>query len=124
MKFDTEKKGIHCVLRDYEVLSLEAVWEKSTTGKEVSGVGSGFIHKYVNERLLEGRTISRASVIFGLKRLYNACLLGRYETTGKGGHYYEYTTHPKARNIEEVKKYLGEHLKTVLLAEGFLGDDK
>jgi len=58
-KFDPSKTGLRKTLREYEELALRYVWE---TGDE--GAGSGSTWRAVNERLEEGKTISRASIIF------------------------------------------------------------
>ena len=46
----------------------------------------------VNERLEEGKTISRASVIFFLNRMLDQGVLTWRDATGKGGHHKIYIT--------------------------------
>ena len=46
----------------------------------------------MNERLEEGKTISRASVIMYLNRMVDEGVLGFRDATGKGGHHRIYIT--------------------------------
>ena len=46
----------------------------------------------MNERLEEGKTISRASVIFFLDRMVDQGVLSWRDATGKGGHHRIYIT--------------------------------
>ena len=85
--FDPSKTGLRKTLREYEELALRCIWE---TGDE--GAGSGLTWKAVNERLEEGKTISRASVIFFLNRMVDEGVLGFRDATGKGGHHRIYIT--------------------------------
>ena len=86
-KFDPSKAGLRKTLREYEELALRYVWE---TGDE--GAGSGLTWRAVNERLEEGKTISRASIIFFLNRMLDQGVLGFRDATGKGGHHKIYIT--------------------------------
>ena len=86
-KFDPSKTGLRKTLREYEELALRYIWE---TGDE--GAGSGLTWRAVNERLEEGKTISRASIIFFLDRVVDEGVLGFRDATGKGGHHRIYVT--------------------------------
>jgi len=86
-KFDPSKTGLRKTLREYEELALRYVWE---TGDE--GAGSGLTWRAVNERLEEGKTISRASIIFFLNRMLDQGVLSWRDATGKGGHHKIYIT--------------------------------
>ncbi|EMR73584.1 hypothetical protein MCGE09_00632, partial [Thaumarchaeota archaeon SCGC AB-539-E09] len=55
--FKPAEKGLRKTLREYEELALRHIWE---IGEE--GVGSGKAWKNVNEKLGEGKSISRASI--------------------------------------------------------------
>jgi len=46
----------------------------------------------VNERLEDGKTISRASIIFFLNRMLDQDVLSWRDATGKGGHHKIYIT--------------------------------
>ncbi len=85
--FDPSKTGLRKTLKEYEELALRYIWE---TGDE--GAGSGLAWRAVNERLEEGKTISRASVIFFLNRMLDQGVLGFRDATGKGGHHKIYIT--------------------------------
>jgi len=85
--FDPSKTGLRKTLREYEELALRYVWE---TGDE--GAGSGLTWNAVNERLEEGKTISRASIIFFLNRMVDQDVLSWRDATGKGGHLKIYIT--------------------------------
>ncbi len=85
--FDPSKTGLRKTLKEYEELALRYIWE---TGEE--GAGSGLTWRAVNERLEEGKTISRASVIFFLNRMLDQGVLTWRDATGKGGHHKIYIT--------------------------------
>ena len=85
--FDPSKTGLRKTLREYEELALRYIWE---TGNE--GAGSGLTWSTVNERLEEGKTISRASIIFFLNRMLDQGVLSWRDATGKGGHHKIYFT--------------------------------
>jgi len=100
---DPSKTGLRKTLREYEELALRYIWE---TGTE--GAGSGSTWSAVSERLGEGKTISRASIIFFLNRMVDQGVLSWRDATGKGGHHKIYVT-----KLDEVeyRKYV---LKTVI----------
>ena len=79
---DPSKTGLRKALREYEELALRFIWEK---GEE--GAGSGITWKIVNERLDEGKTISRASIILFLNKMVDQDVLSWRDATGKGGHH-------------------------------------
>ena len=84
MKLDTGKEGLAAVYRKYELAALEYLFSVE------EGAGSGKVWKWVNEESeygRQGKTISRASVIFFLNRLVNEGLLEWRDATGKGGHH-------------------------------------
>ena len=118
--FDPSKTGLRKTLKEYEELALRYVWE---TGDE--GAGSGLTWRAVNERLEEGKTISRASVIFFLNRMLDQGVLGFRDATGKGGHHKIYITKLDERRyekyivrtlLESVAKDFPEATKEVLQA--------
>ena len=90
-------------LREYEELALRYIWEK---GEE--GATSAPTWRVVNERLGEGKTISRASIIFFLNRMVDQGVLSWRDATGKGGHHRIYYTKLDER---EYKKHV---LRTVI----------
>jgi len=96
-KIDPSKTGLRKVLREYEELALRFIWE---VGEE--GAGSAPTWRSVNERLGEGKTISRASIIYFLNRMVDQDVLSWRDATGKGGHRRIYNTNLDER---EYRKY-------------------
>jgi len=97
-KFDPSKKGLRKTLREYEEIALRYIWE---IGDE--GAGSGNVWRYANDSLGEGKSISRASIIFFLNRMVDEGVLGFRDATGKGGHHRIYI--PKL-DEKGYKKYV------------------
>ena len=81
-KFDPSQPGLRKTLREYEELALRCIWEA-----DEAGANSGEVWRNVSKRLKEGRTISRASIIFHLNRMVDQGVLAYREATGKGGHH-------------------------------------
>ena len=79
-KFDPSESGLRKTLKEYQELALRFVWE---VGEK--GANSGDVWRAVNERLGEGKSISRASIIFFLNDMVDDGVLGFREATGKGG---------------------------------------
>ena len=98
--FDPSKTGLRKTLREYEELAIRYIW---SVGEE--GAGSGKVWDHVNEWLDEGKSISRASVIFFLNRMVDQGVLSWRDATGKGGHHKIY--YPKLDEIG-YRKYLAE----------------
>ncbi len=86
-KFNPAETGLRKTLREYEEIALRHIW---STGDEGAGSGKTWIH--VNEELEEGKSISRASIIFYLNRMVDEGFLGFRDATGKGGHHRIYIT--------------------------------
>ena len=80
-KYDTSKRGLHTLLKDYENEALKVMWvlpDKQFSSREV--------WEAVNVRLGDKKTISRASIINFLQYLAEARILEINSITGKGGH--------------------------------------
>ena len=107
--FDPSQTGLRKTLREYEELALRLIWEK---GEE--GAGSGITWKVVNERLGEGRTISRASIILFLNRMVDQGVLSWRDATGKGGHHKIY--YPKFDEMG-YRKYMTRTIVHSLLKD-------
>ncbi len=86
-KFNPAETGLRKTLREYEEIALRHIW---SVGDE--GAGSGKTWEHVNEELDEGKSISRASIIFYLNRMVDEGVLGFRDATGKGGHHRIYIT--------------------------------
>jgi predicted transcriptional regulator len=106
--FNPDSDGLSKVFRDYQEESLRLVWKK---GDE--GVISREVLAHVNENL-NGKTISRASIINFLNSLVDEGVLDYVERTGKGGYHRVYM--PKLGETE-FKKYLAETVITSLMKD-------
>jgi len=102
-KFDPSEPGLRKTLKEYEELALRYIWEVGE-----AGANSGETWRNVSKRLKEGRTISRASIIFYLNRMVDQGVLGFRDATGKGGHHKVY--YP----LMDEKGYLKYLLKTMV----------
>jgi len=102
-KFNPSESGLRKTLREYHELALRFVWE---VGEK--GASAGDMWRAVNERLGEGKSISRASVIFFLNDMVDDGVLGFRDATGKGGHHRVYVAKLDEKGY---KKYL---LRTVI----------
>ena len=102
-KFDPSESGLRKTLKEYQELALRSVWE---VGEK--GANSGVVYRAVNERLGEGKSISRASVITFLYKMADDGVLGFKDATSKGGHHPVYFG---KLSEEGYKKYL---LRTVI----------
>jgi len=81
-KFDPSKPGLRKTLREWEELALRSMWDVGEKGAKTKAVW-----ERVNERLGEGKSISRASIIVFLEKLEGQGVLGSWDATGKGGHH-------------------------------------
>jgi predicted transcriptional regulator len=104
LKFNPSGDGLSKVFLDYQEEALRLVWKK---GEE--GMVSREVWSHVNNNL-EGKTISRASIINFLNRMVDEGVLDFDERTGKGGYHRVY----KSKLSEaEFKKLLA---KTVIIS--------
>ncbi len=97
-KFNPAMSGLRKTLREYEEIALRYIWDVDDEG---AGSGKTWIH--VNEQLKDGKSISRASVIFYLNRMVDEGVLGFRDATGKGGHHRIYIPELDERGY---KKYI------------------
>jgi predicted transcriptional regulator len=86
-KVNPTETGLQKTLKEYEEIALRYTW---SVGEE--GAGSGKTWERVNDELGEGKSISKASVIFYLNRMVDEGVLGFRDATGKGGHHRIYIT--------------------------------
>ena len=99
---DTSRTGIKKTLKEHEEMALRFIW---SIGER--GANSRRTWEAVNEQL-EGKTISRASIINFLNRMVDQNVLDFRDATGKGGHQRVY--YPKL----DEKGYRIYLIKTVL----------
>ena len=106
--FNPDSDGLSKVFRDYQEEALRHVWKK---GEE--GAISREVWSHVNENL-DGKTISRASIINFLNSLVDEGVLDFDERTGKGGYHRVYK--PK---LDETgfKKFLAETMISSLMKD-------
>ncbi len=108
LKFNPNRDGLSKVFRDYEEKALRLVWEK---GDE--GVISREVWTHVNENL-NGKTISRASIINYLNAMVDEGILNYHERTGKGGYHRVYR--PKLVETE-FRRFLAEKVISSLMRD-------
>ena len=106
--FNPDSDGLSKVFRDYQEEALRLVWKK---GEE--GAISREVWVHVNENL-NGKTISRASIINFLNSLVDEGVLDFDERTGKGGYHRVYK--PKLGETE-FKKFLAEMVISSLMKD-------
>ena len=81
-KFDPSRPGLRKTLREWEEMALRSMWDVRK-----DGANSRIVWERVNEKLSEGKSISRASIIVFLEKMEDQSVLGSRDTTGKGGHH-------------------------------------
>jgi len=86
-KFNPAETGLRKTLKECEEIALRYIW---SLGDEGSGSRKAWEH--VNGELGDGKSISRASIIFYLNRMVDEGVLGFRDATGKGGHHRIYVT--------------------------------
>ena len=82
--YDTSGIGFNAVLKNWQLKALQAVWGSS------EGLKSHAVWQRVNQ-VLEGETISRASIINFLEDMREMDVLSGLEVTGKGGYHWVYS---------------------------------
>ncbi|MCW3992105.1 MAG: BlaI/MecI/CopY family transcriptional regulator [Candidatus Bathyarchaeota archaeon] len=106
--FNPDSDGLSKVFRDYQEEALRLVWTKGS-----EGVISREVWSQVNQNL-DGKTISRASIINFLNSLVDEGVLDFDERTGKGGYHRVYR--PRL-DENEFKKYLAETVISSLMKD-------
>ena len=94
--FDPSQHGLRKTLREHEELALRYLWYEKSSGATTREVWIA-----VNEKLGEGKSKSRATIINFLAAMAGKGVLGVREETGKGGYHGVYT--PKMDGKEYVK---------------------
>jgi predicted transcriptional regulator len=106
--FNPDSDGLSKVFRDYQEEALRLVWTKGS-----EGVISREVWSQVNQNL-DGKTISRASIINFLNSLVDEGVLDFDERTGKGGYHRVYR--PRL-DENEFKKFLAETVISSLMKD-------
>ncbi len=106
--FNPDSDGLSKVFRDYQEEALKQVWNRGS-----EGVISREVWSQVNQNL-NGKTISRASIINFLNSLVDEGVLDFEERTGKGGYHRVYR--PRL-DENEFKKYLAETVISSLMKD-------
>jgi len=94
--FDPSQPGLRKTLREHEELALRYLWYEKSSGATTREVWIA-----VNEKLDEGRSKSRATIINFLSAMAEKGVLRVREETGKGGYHGVYA--PKLDEKEYVK---------------------
>jgi predicted transcriptional regulator len=81
--YDASKTGFNAVLRDWQIKVMQIIWKKP------EGIISRIAYEKLNQ-VLQGETISRASVINFLEDMRNVGVLNGREESGKGGYHWIY----------------------------------
>jgi hypothetical protein len=105
IEFDTSQTGFNAVLRPWQLKTMRVVWASP------DGANSRIVNQKVN-LMMEGETISRASIINFLEDLREMGVISGKDETGKGGHRWVY--HPK---LDEAgfKMYIVEKMMASLM---------
>jgi len=115
VKYDTNETGWATILVDYIADVLEKFIEEYNPEGEPFEMGSGVAFRHELELLKkQDRTISRASIIFGLNRMVDMDppLLTFRTTTGKGGHFRIYRLAKAPHELEvNVVTHLLQRIK-------------
>jgi len=107
IEYDTAESGLRAVLKDYQEIALRVIWASP------KGLGSRAVWDRVNAGL-QGKTISRASIINFLESMREAGVLKGEERTGKGGHRWVYSP---AMDEQQYKQYLAKTIIESLIRD-------
>lgn len=77
---DPTQDGLEKVLRDYQIEALKIIWSHNG-----DGMTSREVYEATNDRLGQGRSVSRASIINFLNAMCDENVLDFEEETCKGG---------------------------------------
>ena len=100
LEFDTSLTGFSAVLKDWQLKVMKVVWGTP------EGANSRMVWTKVLP-ILNGETISRASVINFLESMREMGVISGKDATGKGGHHWVY--YPKL-NEAEFKKLIADRM--------------
>ena len=103
--YDTSKVGFEAVLRVWQLRTLQVLWSSPEGAKSLT------VWMKVN-KMLEGETISRASIINCLEAMREMGILKGEEKSGKGGYHWIY--YP-AMEEAGFKKFIAEKMIASLM---------
>ena len=105
LEFDTSQTGFNAVLKDWQLKAMQVVWGSP------DGANSRTVNQKVNQ-MLNGETISRASIINFLNDMKELGVLNGDDRTGKGGHHWVYKA---AMDEARFKRFIASTLLESLM---------
>jgi hypothetical protein len=105
--YDTYQVGLEAVLRSWQLKVLQVLWNSPEGAKSVT------VWEKVN-KVLEGETISRASIINFLEAMRESGVLTGVEESGKGGYHWIYSS---AMDESGFKEFIASTLIRSLMSE-------
>ena len=105
--YDTSQVGLEAIFRKWQLKALEVLWNSP------KGAKSFTVWEKVN-KVLEGETISRASIINFLEAMRELGVLSGVEESGKGGYHWIYSP---AMDESGFKKFIADTLLGKLKSE-------
>jgi len=105
MEFDTSKSGFQVILKDWQIKVMQVVWNNP------EGTISRMAYEKLNQ-MLEGESISRASVINFLEDMHKMGVLTGREESGKGGYHWIYSP---AMDEEGFKMFIVKKMLATLM---------
>jgi hypothetical protein len=107
LEFDTSQTGFNAVLKDWQLKAMQVVWGSP------DGANSRTVNQKVNQ-MLNGETISRASIINFLNDMKELGVLNGDDRTGKGGHHWVYKA---AMDEARFKRFIASTLLERLMRD-------
>ena len=106
---DPTQDGLEKVLRDYQIEALKTIWSHNG-----DGLTSREVYEATNNRLGEGRSVSRASIINFLNAMCDENVLDFEEETCKGGMRRKYK---KGLDEKGFKKHIAADVLSSLMSD-------
>jgi hypothetical protein len=106
---DPTQNGLEKVLRDYQIEALKLIWSHNG-----DGLTSREVYEATNNKLGEGKSVSRASIINFLNAMCDDQILDFEEETCKGGMRRKYK---KGLDEKGFKKHIASEVLGSLMAD-------
>ena len=106
---DPTQDGLEKVLRDYQIEALKIIWSHNG-----DGLTSREVYDETNNRLSQGKSVSRASIINFLNAMCDENVLDFEEETCKGGMRRKYK---KGLDEKGFKKHIASDVLSSLLSD-------